>query len=82
MIRHEKRVKPPALQRLNKIHQMLQVKIRVGRGPRVAPPAGMNTDRPHKRAKMQLFGHVNLVSQGYTESDYGMLHPRRQPVAA
>ena len=56
-IADEKRIKPSALQRLDKAGKMLEVEIRVRIGARIAPPTRMDADRPHECAEMQLFDH-------------------------
>ena len=54
MVRHEPGVKAAALQGLGKADQVLEIEIGVGIGAGVAPPGGVDADRAHECAQMQL----------------------------
>src|SRR5712692_2673204 len=54
MVGHEPGVEAAALQGLRETDQVLEIEIGVGIGAWVAPPGGMNADRAHERAQMQL----------------------------
>ncbi len=54
MIGHEPGVEPAALQGLGEADQVREVEVGVGGGARIAPPGGMDADRAHESAKMQL----------------------------
>jgi alkanesulfonate monooxygenase SsuD/methylene tetrahydromethanopterin reductase-like flavin-dependent oxidoreductase (luciferase family) len=58
MVRHEEGIKPSPFQNLDEMHEVLQIEVGVGVGPRIAPPGGMNADRSHDGAKMKLLCHV------------------------
>jgi hypothetical protein len=67
MVGHKKRIKPPALQRLNELRQVLQVEISIRPGPRVTPPACVNADGTHESAEMQMFWQIfGLLSERLT----------------
>ncbi len=54
MIRHEKGVELAALQGLGETLDVLEIEIGVGIGAGIAPPRGVNADRPHERAEPKL----------------------------
>ena len=51
---HEKGVELARLQLLGELYDMLKIEIGVGVGPGVAPRAGVDGDRPHEGAEVQL----------------------------
>lgn len=60
MVGHEEGVELRRLERLRETLQMREVEVGVGIGARVAPCAGMKTDRAHEGAETQLlsFSHA------------------------
>ncbi|CAM2159799.1 conserved hypothetical protein [Paraburkholderia tropica] len=54
MIGHEKRVEARGFERLRKTFQMCEIEIRIGPCARKTPRAGMQADRAHEGAQMQL----------------------------
>src|ERR1700724_1657754 len=54
MVGHEPGVEAAALQGLRETDQVFEIEIGVGISARVAPPGGVNADRAHESAQMQL----------------------------
>ena len=54
MVGHEPGVEAAALQGLREADQVFEVEIGVGIGAGIAPPGGVDADRAHKGAQMQL----------------------------
>ena len=54
MVGHEEGVELAALQRLREALQVREVEVGVGKGAGIAPGAGVDADRAHEGAKMQL----------------------------
>ncbi len=54
MIGHEEGVELAALQGLNETLQMREVEVRVRKRARITPGPGMNADRAHEGAELEL----------------------------
>src|ERR1043166_4870395 len=54
MIRPKTRVKTRLFEALRKADQVFEIEVGVGIGARITPPCGVDADRAHKRAEVQL----------------------------
>jgi len=54
MIGHEPGIEAATLQGLRETDQVFEIEIGVGPGAGVAPPGGVDADRAHEGAQMQL----------------------------
>jgi hypothetical protein len=54
MIGHEEGVELSGLEFLDQALDMGEIEIGIRPGARIAPCAGMNADRPHERAELEL----------------------------
>jgi hypothetical protein len=68
MVGHEERVELPGFELLNQALDVREIEIGVRSGAGITPRAGVNTDRPHERAELELtLWHcliLNLVIPG------------------